>query len=439
MKAKIKFITLGIFSLLIGSAFATPLLISELNIVPFWTIPEGPKTDLSINVVYANFTIQNDLPRYNVNIGEYYESNLEYTLVLNITNLYKVPTKVSNIGLACAKNTTVIPTALGGFFATHQDGMKHSGGSFISTGPVEGYLGHVGGGRVEGLWLDGKWINITWVPEGGLAEIWQSENIFPPKALEGVWENNWYPYEAINFYNDIASKYPDQDMPPYVPFGGDRSNDTGDYYTWTGIVFTLQGGNYWIEGIPLKEYIADGEVKATVIYHNGSWIDVTDRIRLEDRPFVFANDLLMQVQTHFQRYNLKSEEESSFPVGSYVDSSSVGGFNLKFIYDFDNTWESNQSRLIQLSGSMDIGNSWKPDELLKDNDITIYMELVNYVPENIVNGVEVNTVSTSTGLMTIQLERNGGSYLYNVILLDNQTSITDLPEVESFVLRNAEQ
>lgn len=438
MEAKTKFIILGIFSLLIGSAFATPLLISELGIVPFWTIPEGKKADLSVSVVYANFTIQNDLPRYDINIGEYYESNLEYLLVLNITNLSEIPTKVSFIGLACAKNTTLIPSALGGFHATHQNGMLHSR-SFISTGPVEGYLGHVGGGRVEGLWLDGKWINITWVPEGGLAEIWQSENIFPPKALEGVWENNWYPYEAINFLKNVTSKYPDQEMPPYVSFGGDRSNDMGEYYTWAGTVFTLEGGNYWIEGIPLKEYIADHEVKATIIYHNGTWIDVTERIELEERPFVFANDLLMQVQTSFHGYNPNIEEDSSSPVGSYVDSSSVEGFNHKFIYDFDNIWEPNQSRLILLSGSMDIDNSWKPDELLKDNDITIYTQLINYVPENIVNGVKVNTVSTSTGLVTIQLQRIEESYLYNTILSGNQTSITDLPEVESFICRKAEQ
>ena len=72
MKTKTKFILLGLLSFLVGSAFATPLLVSELEVVPFWTIPQGAKANLSISVAYANFTIQNDLPKYDVNVGEYF-------------------------------------------------------------------------------------------------------------------------------------------------------------------------------------------------------------------------------------------------------------------------------------------------------------------------------------------------------------------------------
>ena len=63
MKTRSKFILLGILSLLAGSAFTTPLLLSELNVIPFWTMPEGPKADLSVKVEYANFTIQNNLSK----------------------------------------------------------------------------------------------------------------------------------------------------------------------------------------------------------------------------------------------------------------------------------------------------------------------------------------------------------------------------------------
>ena len=429
MVTRTKFIVIGIISLLAGSALTTPLLLAELDIVPFWTMPEGQKANLSVSVVYANLTIQNDLPRYNLNLGDYYESNLDYFIVLNITNLSGVPTTLSTLGFAGVKNTTIIPSALGGFHVTHQDGDA-IGGGFISFGPAEGYVGNVEAGRVEGLWLDGEWINTTWVPEGGLFEIWRSQNIFPTKELEGIWEPNWIPYESIEKY--LASENPDDNVPPYVSFGGSRSNDTGQYYTYGGRLFAYEGGNYWIEGVPLIEYVADNEVKTTAIYYNGSWIDVTGRVEVVEKPFVAASDFLFGIQTSFQGY---AEKSSSVPSGYFADFSSVeGAIPFSSFFEFDNVWEPYQSRLILLNGSINVENLWKPDELLKDNKITLYTELNNYVAESIINGVKVNTASITAELMTVQLERTEGSYLFNSILSGDQRFAFDASGIEVFIV-----
>ena len=428
MKSGLKLITIGIFSLLIGSAFASPLLLSELDIVPFWTMPEGQKANLSVSVVYANFTIQNDLPRYNINLGDYYESNLDYFIVLNITNLSGVPTTLLTLGFAGVKNATIIPSALGGFHVTSQD-WNAVGGGFISFGPVEGYLGNVKAGRVEGLWLDGDWVNTTWVPEGGLLEIWRSQNIFPTKDLEGIWEPNWVPYESIN--NKLASENPDDTSPPYVSFGGSSSNNT-HYYTHGGRIFAYDGGNYWIEGVPLIEYVADNEVKATAIYYTGSWIDATGRVEVLEEPFVAASDFLLGIQSSFYGY---SEKSSAVPSGYFVDLSPVkGAIPIRSFFEFDNVWEPYQSRLIVVNGSANVGNLWKPDELLKDNEIALYTELNNYVAESIDNGVRVNTASITAELMTIQLERTDGSYLFNIVLSGDQRFAFDASGVEVFVV-----
>ena len=429
MVTRTKFIVIGIISLLAGSALTTPLLLAELDIVPFWTMPEGQKANLSVSVVYANLTIQNDLPRYNLNLGDYYESNLDYFIVLNITNLSGVPTTLSTLGFAGVKNTTIIPSALGGFHVTHQDGDA-IGGGFISFGPAEGYVGNVEAGRVEGLWLDGEWVNTTWVPEGGLLEIWRSQNIFPTKELEGIWEPNWIPYESIEKY--LASENPDDNVPPYVSFGGSRSNDTGQYYTYGGRLFAYEGGNYWIEGVPLIEYVADNEVKTTAIYYNGSWIDVTGRVEVVEKPFVAASDFLFGIQTSFQGY---AEKSSSVPSGYFADFSSVeGAIPFSSFFEFDNVWEPYQSRLILLNGSINVENLWKPDELLKDNKITLYTELNNYVAESIINGVKVNTASITAELMTVQLERTEGSYLFNSILSGDQRFAFDASGIEVFIV-----
>ena len=431
MIPRTKFIVIGIISLLAGSALTTPLLLSELDIVPFWTMPQGPKANLSVSVVYANFTLQNDLPKYNVNLGEYYESQLDYFIVLNITNLSEVPTTLSTLGFATVKNTTVTPSALGGFHATHQDGSRNGGG-FISYGPVEGYLGNVMAGRVEGLWLDGEWVNTTLVPEGGLTEIWRAQNIFPPKELEEIWEPNWIPYEDID---KLASDNPDDNFPPYVSFGGSRSNDTGHYYNYGGRIFAYKGGNYWIEGVPLIEYVADNEVKATAVYYDGSWIDATGRVEFVEKPFVTASDFLFGLQSGFHVY---TEKNSGIPSGNSIDFSSVDSNIPKSFSEFDNVWEPYQSRLILLNGSINVGNLWKPDELLKDNELGLYTVLNNYVADNTVDGAKVNTASTATDLMTIQLERTDGSYLFNSILSHNHRFAFAASGLEVFIVEEKE-
>ena len=418
MKTRSKFILIALLSLLAGSAFATPLLLSELEIVPFWTVPEGPKADLNVSVVYANFTIQG-------NSSVHDKSILSYYIVLNMTNLSNLPTKLSYFGFAGLKNVTVIPSALGGFHVTHE-GKGVSGSSFGSMGPAEGYLGHVGTGRVEGLWLDGTWFNTTWVPEGGLDEIWHSENIFPPKGLENIWEPNWYP--DADPYGLLDSENYDYELPRFTPFGGTRSNGT-HYYTYDGTRFNYEGGNYWIEGVPLIEYIANNEVKSTIIYYDGSWIDVTGRVKAEERAFIIAKNLLVKSQTVFSGY---SGENSSIPVGSSITSSTVDGNKLSLIYGFDNTWAPHQSRLILLKGFIDVGDFWGNSDSL-EKEITFYVEAENYVDDSTVNGVIVNTVSTSFELKTVQLSINEATYLYNSILLEDKTFVTTSSGIEVFV------
>ena len=411
MKTKTKLILLGILSLLIGSAFATPLLITELEIVPFNVMPEGVKADFNINAEYVNITIQNDI----INRDNELEASLDYYFVLNITNLSDVPAKLSNSFFAGAKNVTATPSALGGYHATNQDTTSYSS----SSGPTNGYLGNVQGARVEALWLDGDLINTTWVPQGGLWEIWRSEDIFPPKELEGVWEPNW-------FQGDTNSPE------PYITYGGGRSNDTGHYYHWGGRVSNIEGGNYWIEGVPLKEYIADNKVKATIIYLNGSWVDVTGRVELlKETPFVSATELLVQINNKFT--GLK-DDMSSITADSNAQSSVSFGFNSEYFYGFDNTWKAHESRLILLKGSITVSNLWNLDDLLEDKEITFYTALTNYVAENVVNGVQVNTVSTATELVTIELEIVGDSFFYNTILSDDQTFVTDSSGLEVFIV-----
>jgi hypothetical protein len=397
----------GVLSLLVGTAFASPLLISELDIVPFWTVPDGPKADLSINVAYANLDIQEN-PSEQVQNGSN-QPILDYYVVLNVTNPSDIPTTIFNLEVVMAKDITVVPSALGGrFFGTNVTGI--TGGSFF--GATEGYAGHVSAARVEGVWLDGEWINATWVPEGGLAEIWNSEDIFPPKDIEDIYQPHFYsPGEAYSR--------------PFFEYRGTFSNIT-TYYSYSGTVFSLEGGNYWIEGVPLKEYVANNEVKSTIVYYNGSWVDVTGRVGIKERPYVTTTDTLAYLEHNYGRRQGIVYTNS----GGSTAVSSVNASFGRLPGGFDNTWEPHQSRLILLTGSVGVASG---KESLNNGEIAIYVGAKNYAGDDIVNVTVVNTKSSATEYKTVPLEVTEDGYLYNEILADDQMFVTDSCGIEVFI------
>jgi hypothetical protein len=372
-------------------------------------VPDGPKADLSINVAYANFAIQEN-PSEQVQNGSDH-SILDYYVVLNVTNHSDIPTAIFNLEVVTAKDITVVPSALGGrFFGTKVNGI--TGGKFF--GHSESYAGHIGAARVEGVWLDGEWIDATWVPEGGLPGIWNSEDIFPPKAIEDIYQPHVYSSTAAGLYSK-----------PFSEYRGTFSNNTM-YYSYSGTVFSLEGDNYWIEGVPLKEYIANNEVKYTLIYYNGSWIDATDRVEIKEKPYVTTTDTLAYLQHSYG----KREGTNYTDSGGFTAVSSANASFGCLPYGFDNTWEPHQSRLILLTGSVGV-ESWK--ESLNNGEIAIYTGAKNYLPDDIVNGTFVNTESTATEYKTVPLEVTEDGYLYNEILADDQMFVTDSSGIEVFI------
>jgi len=142
MKIGTNLILLGILSMLIGSAFASPLLISELEIRPGPGLPEGPKAEFSVSVVYANFSVQ-DNASINVKVPDWYPesqtgnlSGISYFVVLNITNHSDMDAVLRHAIFSAAKE--------------------------INKGVDNGTYG--GSYWAEGAWLDGEWVNVTWFP-----------------------------------------------------------------------------------------------------------------------------------------------------------------------------------------------------------------------------------------------------------------------------------
>jgi hypothetical protein len=164
MKIGTNLILLGILSMLIGTAFASPLLISELKIRPYnKPLPKGPTADIDVTVVYANFSI-----------GDTAEglTDISYLVVLNITNNSDDYAEISMVTFDAAQNITKGISSDSPFFGENWTSIH--------------------GWDAEGAWVDGEWYNLTWVPHecfwmNGSAMIKGSEIGEGVKLGEGYW------------------------------------------------------------------------------------------------------------------------------------------------------------------------------------------------------------------------------------------------------------
>jgi hypothetical protein len=136
-----KQILFAVLAVLAGLALAAPLLIS--HVVPAIITVQGPKADLSVDPVYANFFPQ--LANADIALPEWYDktrdgdlSLISYNVVLNVTN---------------NSNETAIVDML---YISAAHTYMHGSMIYGPKSTIER--------TVEGVYLDGKWINTTWVP-----------------------------------------------------------------------------------------------------------------------------------------------------------------------------------------------------------------------------------------------------------------------------------
>ena len=165
MKKGTNLIFLGIFSMLIGCVFASPLLISELEIRPFREpLPKGPTADISVSAVYVNFSIGD-------NSGNL--TDLSYFVVVNVTNNSDEPAEIDLMLFDAAEEIT------------------KDNSFFLSNNWTS-----ISGREVKGAWVDGEWYNLTWVPHqhfwdncsatiNGM-EIWEDITLGEGYWMEGV-------------------------------------------------------------------------------------------------------------------------------------------------------------------------------------------------------------------------------------------------------------
>jgi hypothetical protein len=190
-----------------------------------------------------------------------------------------------------------------------------------------------------------------------------------------------------------------------------------------------------MEGIPIKlyDFFNSTENKLSlydVIYINGTWVNVTGRIRIEHPvTSVLSYGTVLHAMTIFH------------PQNSFNGSLSNQTINQNFIVwsgngDFNNSWAPHQSRLIQIAGTVTVDGN-EAITVLTSGNINLYAEAYSYVYDYYepVNGTFIDTSKRSTSLIAVALtETADGNYLYNHLLNDNQTLQIDQYGVEATVV-----
>jgi hypothetical protein len=378
MKFGIKLTIIAVLALTVGVAFASPLLYENLVVRPFPRIPEGPKANFSVDIMYANFSVQEHASNKSSHGSPL--SILTYDVVLNVTNLSDLRAVVNRLDFKAAEEVTSVPSVLGGSIA-------FSGGM-------------AGGGHpdfVEGIWLDDKWLNVTWLPDG---------------------------------------EWPTLVNSPIVETIPDLPSDASEEGIWVE-------GVHVEEGYEITKTADETNITVTTLaFINGAWVDVTSRVRVDyEQPFVVFNNLLAGELRNFESETFGSyRNKAAFDeeMAEIFPAENVTWTNIGITYTwagkggFNSYWEPHESRLIKLNGTRDVGGGAL--ELLAEGKITLYSAVSNNVKDwGEINGTYYNTFSTATSLKQVQTEKTADSYLYNTVLGENQIFQPDQFGVEVFI------
>jgi hypothetical protein len=195
------------------------------------------------------------------------------------------------------------------------------------------------------------------------------------------------------------------------------------------------GEGTWIEGVPIAEYYSNTALISTSIYINGSWVDVTGRVRADpEQPTVMATDTIVNQILPFSGEHYRNIGNASLgPANTMPSWETYNGNGPTSIWPsktdgFNSTWAPHQSRLIVLNSTLE-GNRG----ILETRNIKLYAAASTYVNDWLVNGTYYDTITTSTWLNQVQMENTANGYLYNTVLGKNQHFQFDEYGVEAFV------
>lgn len=198
---------------------------------------------------------------------------------------------------------------------------------------------------------------------------------------------------------------------------------------------------YWMEGVQIFDRYVNGTLAATYLNMNGTWTDVTGRIEVE-RPQNGDSYSIKGQLVNDMHIFWTAEEDDYSSNGTTISQNGewnmVNHYASKDMGLFDNNWAPNQSRLLMISGSLEIRQTLenkKMVEILQSGNL-MFKTIVKSIVETdyrTVNNTALDTSFETTEVEQVQLTQNGNSYIHNASALDNQDFLADQWGIEVFV------
>jgi hypothetical protein len=424
MKKQLSLVLIAILALGVGIGYAAPMLIAPVNIQPYPHVPEGPKAPFSVDVVYADFntavgmhTEETNNPDGSLNHTETYPwTNVTYNVVLNVTNLSDQPAQLYDLTFAAGQNITSRQSILGGTIFDY------------GYTPADQYLAsrHFGG-VVDGVYLDGKYVNVTWMPNVYYDENDTTTEPYPECLLaltEAHMNYPWINNESCSFsgplsIDQVKAFSADHTINGTIPDLPANASDTG----------------VWFEGVPIAEYYnQNGNPLITEMYINGAWVDVTGKVTVnKTQPMTTVSNMLVDEVFTFDAQPYGNMNSTVGPVTTLPTWGDWGAGKTYFwtpieyaSAGFNTNFAPHESRLIAFNHTQPFITTTPQDApsngiaALKTGNLELYASASNYICNQPVNGTFCNTVSIATEIKDIHFEPTSNGYTYNNILAANQ-------------------
>jgi len=378
MKIGLTLIAIALTGLITGLAFATPFMLSELDVRPWIHHIQGPTADFEIEIIFANFTVVNP----NESTSEADDLSVKYHVWLNVTN-------PSGLGA----------TLLDVNFAAAGEIIAFSGPPLIGANSSGGW-----GWEAEGALVDGKWYNLTWV--NGTYPFFDRDGNMEPSPFEIPWQTGYW-IEGVQLYQRHVNG---TIVATYLNMNG----------TWTDVTERIvleerdHGSGHSLKDVVAdqlriyQKYVPDASNASVVFDSDGNEIQVPSVIDVNGTDVTVSVDSL----------------------SSTVYIQAGEGY-------FNNYWKPGESRIVLIEGSQKFGSwvNFNPVDVLNSGTITFKTITFNSADTDfwLGNNTVQDNWSYANELKTIELTKENNSYIYNMDLVEKYKFSVDEWNAEVFL------
>jgi hypothetical protein len=379
MKIGLTLIAIALSGLITGLAFATPLMLSELDVKPWIHHIQGPTADFEIEIIFANFTVLNP----NEPTSEADDLSVKYQVWLNVTNPSGLGATLLDVNFAAAGEITA-----------------YSGPPLIGANSSGGW-----GWEAEGALVDDKWYNLTWV--NGTYPFFDRDGNMEPSPFEIPWQTGYW-MEGVQLYQRHVNG---TIVATYLNMNG----------TWTDVTDRIvleerdHGSGHSLKDVVadqlriFQKYVPDASNASVVFDSDGNEIQVPSVIDVGNGTEVTVS----------------------------VDSLSGTIYIQAGEGYFNNYWKPGESRIVLIEGSQKFGSwvNFNPVGVLSSGTITFKTITFNSADTDfwLGNNTVQDNWSYANELKTIELTKENNSYIYNMALVEKYKFSVDEWNAEVFL------